>query len=263
MEKASGARILLRQWRGSGCSGTVLPTARPSFNGIFRYKARALSNSPSGFPPPPGIGANAIAGFRRSTPMMEHPSRADLKLPREELAAFADLHLGKSYRAACEGHGLLPPFNDEETLARMNRDIESTDAGTAVCVGDSFDDMHTAVDIPPFVFRHDAEPSETGEISEHCHPKASIGSTDRRIRLPCFLLAGRKPILPAFGTNTGEVSSSSKPIRKPISLDAIAILTGRSACAIPMPGQDRPAAEINRLLHNSTLAGRDRAALPR
>ena len=198
-----------------------------------------------------------------------------LHWPERKLLAFADLHLGKSRRVAREGRGFLPPFDDMETLDRMERDLNATGAAKVACIGDSFDDLRAASEmdssardrlsefsdarhwcwiagnhdpdplgcgewsealrIPPFTFRHIAVPGETGEISGHYHPKASIGAAGRRFSKPCFLFDGQKLILPAFGTYTGGFPSTSQPLRNIMSPNSIAILTGDTLRAIPMP----------------------------
>lgn len=82
-------------------------------------------------------------------------------------------------------------------------------------------------------FRHIARKTTDGaEVSGHYHPKARLAGRSA----PCFLLApsvGRL-ILPAFGAYTGGLYCSdpalSELIRGP---DALAILTGRQALAMP------------------------------
>ena len=56
------------------------------------------------------------------------------------LLCVADLHLGKSERLARRGGTLLPPYETEETLARLAAEVERARARTVVCLGDSFDD---------------------------------------------------------------------------------------------------------------------------
>ncbi|MDE0112132.1 MAG: ligase-associated DNA damage response endonuclease PdeM [Albidovulum sp.] len=198
-----------------------------------------------------------------------------LHWPERSLLAFADLHLGKSRRVAREGRALLPPFDDKETLDRMERDLKIANATTVACIGDSFDDMRSAGELesstrdrlsefadarrwrwiagnhdpepfgggewsdalhmPPFTFRHMAVPGESGEISGHYHPKASVGAAGRRISKKCFLFDGKKLILPAFGTYTGGLPSISRPLKTIMAPSSIAILTGPTPRAIPMP----------------------------
>lgn len=51
----------------------------------------------------------------------------------------SDLHLGKSARLSAVGGAALPPYETRETLARLDRDLETTGARRVVCLGDSFD----------------------------------------------------------------------------------------------------------------------------
>ena len=56
------------------------------------------------------------------------------------LLCVSDLHLGKSDRVARRSGTMLPPYETQETLARLEKAIQSTIATTIVCLGDSFDD---------------------------------------------------------------------------------------------------------------------------
>ena len=56
----------------------------------------------------------------------------------------SDLHLGKSDHMARRGGPMLPPYEVEDTLARLDADIHYTTARTVICLGDSFDDLAAA-----------------------------------------------------------------------------------------------------------------------
>ncbi|WP_253913086.1 ligase-associated DNA damage response endonuclease PdeM [Pseudoruegeria sp. HB172150] len=60
--------------------------------------------------------------------------------PDAKLLAVSDLHLGKSERIARKGGSLLPPYETDDTLARLDLEIDRLDPRTVVCLGDSFDD---------------------------------------------------------------------------------------------------------------------------
>ncbi|MFC7705650.1 ligase-associated DNA damage response endonuclease PdeM [Plastorhodobacter daqingensis] len=64
------------------------------------------------------------------------------------LLCVSDLHLGKSERLARRGGSLLPPYEVQETLSRLEADIAATDARSLVCLGDSFDDTAAAEALP-------------------------------------------------------------------------------------------------------------------
>ncbi len=60
--------------------------------------------------------------------------------PARRLLAVSDLHLGKSERIARRGGTLLPPYEQHDTLLRLQTEVEASDAATVICLGDSFDD---------------------------------------------------------------------------------------------------------------------------
>lgn len=62
----------------------------------------------------------------------------------ERLLCVSDLHLGKSERMARRGGALLPPYENQDTLARLAAEVDALDPLTVVCLGDSFDDMAAA-----------------------------------------------------------------------------------------------------------------------
>jgi len=175
----------------------------------------------------------------------------------QNLLCVSDLHLGKSERMARRGGAMLPPYETTDTILRLEADLRATGAITVVCLGDSFDDLeaerglheneklwltrlqagrrwiwiegnhdpgpveiagsHLAeLPLPPIVFRHEAKTGVSGEISGHYHPKARL-------------------IMPAYGTYTGGLHAHTAPLCDLMRPDAIAVLTGSKALAIPMP----------------------------
>ena len=63
-----------------------------------------------------------------------------LHLPQLDVLVVSDLHLGKSERIARRGGGLLPPYENSDTITRLLNDIRNAGPATVVCLGDSFDD---------------------------------------------------------------------------------------------------------------------------
>ena len=61
--------------------------------------------------------------------------------PNQKLLLVSDLHLGKSERIARSGGTMLPPYETQDTLARLDAEIAATDPATVLCLGDSFDDL--------------------------------------------------------------------------------------------------------------------------
>lgn len=68
--------------------------------------------------------------------------------PEQHLLCVSDLHIGKAERPARWGGPQLPPYETQDTLARLEQDLAATGATTVVCLGDTFDDM-TALDELP------------------------------------------------------------------------------------------------------------------
>jgi len=87
----------------------------------------------------------------------------------------------------------------------------------------------------PLTFRHIAEPGASGEISGHYHPKARLALRGTSVSRPCFLIDAARVILPAFGTYTGGLCCTSAILDATMAPDALAVLTGQAARAVPMP----------------------------
>lgn len=209
------------------------------------------------------------------------PSGA-LHWPERCLLIVSDLHFGKSERLARRGGSLLPPYETRATLARLDADLAATAARAVICLGDSFDDTaaSAALDRPDRLWlgrlmagrdwtwvtgNHDPAPTglagnqsgdlrlgpvslrhiataDTPEISGHYHPKARLAGRSAA----CFLIDDRRVILPAYGTYTGGLPCDDPGLTTLMQPSAIAVLTGQTARAIPMPrlatggGQIRP-----------------------
>ena len=88
---------------------------------------------------------------------------------------------------------------------------------------------------PPLTFRHIAKPGQSGEISGHYHPKASVDLRGRVLSRPAFLIDTDRVILPAYGTFTGGLRSSDKALQALMRPEAVAVLTGTTPRPIPMP----------------------------
>ncbi|MDW4548358.1 ligase-associated DNA damage response endonuclease PdeM [Defluviimonas sp. D31] len=189
----------------------------------------------------------------------------------EGCLVVSDLHLGRSERYARRAGALLPPYEVDETLARLDADIAATGAGMVICLGDTFDDLRAAelgeahalwlarlmagrrwvwiegnhdpgpvalggehradLRLGPLTFRHVAETGAGGEVSGHYHPKARLAGQAR----PCFLVDRTRVIMPAYGTYTGGLNCSDPTLAGLMAPGARAVLTGRVARAVPMP----------------------------
>jgi hypothetical protein len=199
------------------------------------------------------------------------PSGA-LHWPAQGLLVVSDLHLGKAARLARRGGALLPPYETRATLEKLDADIARTAPGQVICLGDSFDDLAAGAELDEadtiwlsrlmagrnwtwiegnhdpgplslggthraeaslggLTFRHIADRSQRLEISGHYHPKARLAGQAR----PCFLADRDRIILPAYGAYTGGLRADDGALTALMAKDALAILTGPRALAIPMP----------------------------
>ena len=95
------------------------------------------------------------------------------------------------------------------------------------------------VAMPPLAFRHIADPSAAGEVSGHYHPKATIGVRRGAVTRACFLADRDRIVMPAYGTYTGGLPAQSAPLAALMRADAVAVLTGPRAVAMPMPRMRR------------------------
>ncbi|OSP56528.1 ligase-associated DNA damage response endonuclease PdeM [Pseudoruegeria sp. SK021] len=68
--------------------------------------------------------------------------------PDVGLLCVSDLHLGKAERIARRGGTMLPPYEGHDTLARLEVELDATQARHVVCLGDSFDDPAAATAFP-------------------------------------------------------------------------------------------------------------------
>ena len=92
--------------------------------------------------------------------------------------------------------------------------------------------------LPPLSFRHIAQSAQSGEISGHYHPKATVSARGRRISRPAFLVDSDRVIMPAYGTYTGGLRASDPALSSLMRNEALAILTGTSPPhAIPLRDQ--------------------------
>jgi DNA ligase-associated metallophosphoesterase len=192
--------------------------------------------------------------------------------PARKLLAVSDLHLGKSERLARRGGALLPPYETQATLEKLDRDLDRTGAEIVICLGDSFDDLTAAgslaEDLRLWLTRliagrdwtwitgnHDPGPIDIGgthraeltlapftfrHIADPAETAEISGHYHPKARLagqsrPCFLMDANRLILPAYGTYTGGLRSDDPTLTALMAEDALAILTGPRVLAIPMP----------------------------
>jgi uncharacterized protein len=199
------------------------------------------------------------------------PSGA-LYWPARKTLAVSDLHLGKSERLARRGGALLPPYETQATLEKLDRDLERTEAEAVICLGDSFDDLAALEGIEEgsrlwltrlmagrswtwITGNHDPGPIDLGgthraefklqpftfrHIAEASESAEISGHYHPKASLagrskPCFLADARRLILPAYGVYTGGLRAHDPALSALMAKDALAILTGPRVLAIPMP----------------------------
>jgi DNA ligase-associated metallophosphoesterase len=192
--------------------------------------------------------------------------------PARKTLAVSDLHLGKSERLARRGGSLLPPYETQATLEKLDRDLEANSPETVICLGDSFDDLAALDGIEEtsrlwltrlmagrdwtwITGNHDPAPLDLGgthraelkrlpftfrHIAEAGERAEISGHYHPKARLagqskPCFLADAARLIMPAYGVYTGGLRSYDAALTTLMAKDALAILTGPRVLAIPMP----------------------------
>lgn len=91
------------------------------------------------------------------------------------------------------------------------------------------------LEVGPLRFAHIADPSVSGEVSGHYHPKVTLPTRARRVSRPAFLADAQRIIMPAFGTYTGGLRSDHDVLQKLMGAEARAVLTGPQPVAVPLP----------------------------
>ncbi|MFT5000738.1 MAG: DNA ligase-associated metallophosphoesterase [Paracoccaceae bacterium] len=69
-------------------------------------------------------------------------------LANQSTLCVSDLHLGKSERVARRTGQLFPPYENLETLSRLEQELEVHNCKQVICLGDSFDDLDAMQDLP-------------------------------------------------------------------------------------------------------------------
>lgn len=194
--------------------------------------------------------------------------------PRERLLAVADLHLGRG-----------PAHDARVTLDRLARLLRQVQPRTVLCLGDGVAGRLSDGDAqalrrltgscdwvwvtgnpdaqPPeslggrvvpevllgdLSFRHrphaDAPP---GEIAGHLHPMAAVMTAGGRMVRPCFVMDGRRLVMPAFGTHAGGLDVLDPAFRPLFRRGFQVVMLGRDKLhAFPrgrLDGGDRPATQ--------------------
>ncbi|MDO6587282.1 ligase-associated DNA damage response endonuclease PdeM [Salipiger sp. 1_MG-2023] len=108
------------------------------------------------------------------------PSGA-LHWPGEDLLVVSDLHFGKSARLSAVGGAALPPYETRDTLLKLDADLEATQASRVICLGDSFDAIGIADELPEddrlWILRLQAGRSWIWIEGNHDPDPAALGGT--------------------------------------------------------------------------------------
>jgi DNA ligase-associated metallophosphoesterase len=94
------------------------------------------------------------------------------------------------------------------------------------------------------IFRHQAQPAASGEISGHYHPKCRVETRAAGIARPCFMTSAQRIILPSFGAYTGGLDVRSTDLARLFPAGGQAFLLGRErvfSFAVAPPGTAAPA----------------------
>ncbi|MDX8347264.1 ligase-associated DNA damage response endonuclease PdeM [Cognatiyoonia sp. IB215446] len=199
-----------------------------------------------------------------------------LYLPDQRTLCVSDLHLGKSDRIARRSGLMLPPYEVQQTLEKLQDDIHRLNPQRLICLGDSFDDLDAAESLNDDMRllltglqagrewiwiegNHDPGPVDLGgahlaqieigtltfrhiatrekaEVSGHYHPKHRLTGRSR----PAFVYDTDRLILPAYGAYTGGLSCNAPDLRKLFGPKAVAVLTGKKAIAVPLTETRQP-----------------------
>lgn len=92
--------------------------------------------------------------------------------------------------------------------------------------------------IKPLTFRHIANSEARAEVSGHYHPKVRLRLRGRMVSRPAFLIDGNRMILPAYGAYTGGLRSTAPVLLDLMQHPALALVTGPTVHAVPMPRED-------------------------
>ena len=172
-------------------------------------EARGVSTPPP-LPTEPGSGAVI---FLSGTAVELRPSGA-LFWPERSLLCIGDLHLGRAERLARESGNLLPLYESNNTLDRLEAEIIALAPRLVVCLGASFDDLATTGNLSDEVLarigRLAAGRQWTWIAGNHdLGPVELPGTHLAELRLG--LLSFRHIALPRLAASGGEVSAHFQP----------------------------------------------------
>ena len=120
------------------------------------------------------------------------------------------------------------PASARELLTRLTSALDwvwivgNHDPGFADHCGGRIEDE---VEVGGIILRHEADPDEPRpEMSGHFHPKLRLHLRGRQVSRRCFVISGRKIILPAFGSLTGGLDAHHPEILRHVGDSAEAVV---------------------------------------
>ena len=168
-------------------------------------------------------------------PYETHDTLSRLQTDLDRTGAATVICLGDSFDDATAAEALLEA--EKLWIARLQAGrrwvwIEGNHDPGPVDLGGT----HLAeLPLPPLTFRHIARSSQSGEISGHYHPKATLNLRGRTVTRPAFLVDADRVIMPAYGTYTGGLRTHDPALDRLMRPETLAILTGPVVRPAPMP----------------------------
>ncbi|MEO1138627.1 MAG: ligase-associated DNA damage response endonuclease PdeM [Pseudomonadota bacterium] len=177
----------------------------------------------------------ARLGDAQLPPYETHDTLSRLQIDLEATGATTVICLGDSFDDTAAADALLEA--EKLWIARLQAGkrwvwIEGNHDPGPVDLGGAH--LHE-LPLPPLTFRHIARRGQSGELSGHYHPKVTLPVRGRVITRPAFLIDSDRVVLPAYGTYTGGLRSNDAILTELMRPEAVAVLTGKTPRAAPMP----------------------------
>jgi uncharacterized protein len=101
------------------------------------------------------------------------------------ILCISDLHLGRTERIAREGGHIIPPYENTDTLKRLEDEIHTLNPATVICLGDSFDDLTASKSLTDseyeWIIRLQAGREWVWVEGNHDPAPLDLGGTHRRV----------------------------------------------------------------------------------
>ena len=168
--------------------------------------------------------------------------------PDQSVLCVSDLHFGKSNRLARKGQSWIPPYENQDTLLRLEKDLDATNTKKMqtrrewIWISGNHDPSPKklggtfleSLEIEKLNFQHIASSKKRFEISGHYHPKIRVRVKHQSFTRRCFLVDDKRVIMPAYGTYTGGLYCNRDPLRSIMNQNSIALMTGKEIYPIPI-----------------------------